>query len=400
MKNWIGALVVSVIFTAGMIPGPAQARSVSIPSVVVLVNLQPDGHAWVEETRTIQFDGRFTMGFYTLPKNTYGQITNFRIADELGYFELDDTFSEQERTYTIREDSNEYTFEYFFEAHNTTKTFTYTYMIENAIALYEDLGEFYWQLQGDGWDFQIGEFEALIAWDNPVPKDDYYVWAYGPLWGEVLKIDEQSVYLIVEALPPNTFVEIKLLLPASYYTFPATHTGSLLEKTLEEEMKKAEQANLEREKAQQMIARQEAQRSQRESSGQVVQIILYLIALALVIYYFYLYFKYGKEHKVPKEHIYYREPPDDLKPAIAGKLYYMNTWNDKFLQAILLDLIHRKHISFEKIGTTVFNRDKRLTFHKNEDDALEPYEEILLNKIFFTNVSKFFDYYLFFIWNL
>jgi len=76
----------------------------------------------------------------------------------------------------------------------------------------EDYGEFYWKLQGVGWDKKIGLFESTIRLLTPVPMDDYYVWAHGPLWGNIEKVDDKTIYLKVDDVPEYTFVEARILI--------------------------------------------------------------------------------------------------------------------------------------------------------------------------------------------
>jgi fumarylacetoacetate (FAA) hydrolase family protein len=61
----------------------------------------------------------------------------------------------------------------------------------------------------------------------------------------------------------------------------------------------------------------------------------------------------------------------------------MNRWEDKFLQATMLDLIRRKRIKYEIISNEKFHQDKKLTQVDNDKDSLADYEFILLHRMIF-----------------
>jgi len=91
--------------------------------------------------------------------------------------------------------------------------------------------------------------------------------------------------------------------------------------------------------------------------------------------YFYLYNKYGKEYKVPKEYDYIREPPSDIKPAVLGHLLTFGSFNDTFLKATIMDLIHRGIINVEKDPNS--KNDYIFTLNKKEE-KLQAFEKILV----------------------
>ncbi len=355
----------------------AQAKkTVKIPSVDIQVQIQQDGSVRVIEKRSIEFIGDFSFGFYELPKGATGQITNFKVSEGGKDYTLMHSSNGDPGSYILTDFSSHLRVDYFFNASNEHKTFTFDYLIKNAVSVHEDYGEFYWKLQGDGWDFQVDSFTTQVQWQSPISKEDYFIWAHGPLWGNFTKTDEKNAYLQVAPVPPNTFVEIRVLLPVAYFSVTPT-SGTILTSVLEQEERWAQQANLERDQAQKMMR-----------YAHYLQILFYLLAILLIWNYFRLYFKYGKEHKLANEAIYYREPPSDLKPSIVGMLYNFQKYDQKYLQATMIDLIRRKHLKYDEIGNNAFTRDHQLTLLENNEDKLEDYEEVLLKKIIFERTSQ------------
>ncbi len=181
-----------------IIPTVAYARSISIPSVDITAVVHQDGTVSIEEKRTINFKGQFTFGEYDLFFEDGISIQNFTFADEEIPYQLTTSHRTDPHTYRIENLHNGIRVYYYFEADHEVKTFTYAYEIHNAVKIYEDMGHFYWELQGDDWDFEISAFNAIIKWESPIAMEDYFIWAHGPLWGEVQPKDEMHAKLWVE----------------------------------------------------------------------------------------------------------------------------------------------------------------------------------------------------------
>ena len=102
-----------------------------------------------------------------------------------------------------------------------------------------------------------------------------------------------------------------------------------------------------------------------------------------MLFYFFLFNKYGREHKIENTYIYYREPPSDLKPAIVGMLSSFQNYQNRFLEAILMDLIRRRHVQYEEIPGKRFTKDHRLTLLNQKEDSLEDYEVFMIEELMF-----------------
>ncbi len=127
---------------------------------------QPDGSAIVEEKRTYKFDGDFHFAYLYINKdsgnykNKNYEFSNFYIADEQNSYSMSD--SENEGTFFVRDEGSRYYIKWFYDAANTSKTFTIKYTIENAVLVHKDIAEFYWKLIGDEWDKGVSFVEAKI----------------------------------------------------------------------------------------------------------------------------------------------------------------------------------------------------------------------------------------------
>ena len=342
------------------------AKDYSIPNVKIEVTLNRDGSASFIEERTYSFDGSFSFGYYDLPKEGYDSLEEFLVYEGDTLYKKEN--SKLSQTYYIEDSGNYYRVNFFYDAFYETKTFKFVYKLKGVTKVYEDYGEFYFKLQGTGWDKKIGLFESYIKFLSPIPKENYFVWAHGPLWGKIEKVDEQTVYLRVEDVPANTFVETRILVPSDYFIEAKKLSGVIKDKVISEETKWARSSNLKR----------------------VFTSIFFWLPLAifiiLLIYIIYLYFKYGREYKVPKEYDYIREPPSNIKPAILGHLLTFGQFNDTFLKATMMDLIHRGVIDIEKDPNS--KNDYILKLNKNKEE-LQGFEKTLVEKILFDISDSF-----------
>ncbi len=342
------------------------AKDYSIPHVKIEVTLNKDGSASFIEERTFTFDGSFSFGYYDLPKEGYEKLEEFLVYEGETLYKKEN--SKLSQTYYIEDNGSYYRVNFFYDAFYETKTFKFVYKLNGVTKVYEDYGEFYFKLQGTGWDKKIGLFESYIKFLSPIPKENYFVWAHGPLWGRIDKVDEKTVYLKVEDVPPKTFVEARILVPSDYFTDAKKLSGVIKDKVINEETKWARSGNLKR----------------------IYSSILFwlplIIFILLLLYIVYLYFKYGKEYKIPKDYDYIREPPSDIKPAILGHLLTFGQFNDSFLKSTIMDLIHRGVIDIEKDPKA--KNDYILKLNKDKEE-LQGFEKILVEKILFDKGEQF-----------
>lgn len=366
MKKKILFLIFLSIFIILFSFKSSYAKDYSIPKVNIEVAINKDGSAFFIEERTYAFDGQFSFGYYNLPKQGFDSLEDFLIYEDETLYKKEN--SKLPKTYYIEDLGNYYKINFFYSASNETKAFKFVYKLNGVTKVYEDYGEFYYKLQGTGWDKTVGIFEAYIRFLSPIPIEDYYIWAHGPLWGKIEKVDEKTVYLKVEDIPANTFLEARILIPSYYFSEAKKLSGVIKDKVVNEETKWAKSSNLKR------------------VLNNIFFYLPIIIFLLLLYYIFYLYFKYGKEYKVPKVYDYIREPPTDIKPAVLGYLLTFGQFKDTFLKATIMDLIHRGVINVEKDQN--LKNDYIFTLNKNKEE-LASYEKILVEKILFDENDSF-----------
>jgi len=349
-----------------------KAKDYYINKVKIDVTINKDGSAYFIEERTFTFDGVYTYGYYDLPKKGFDSLEEFLVYE--GDTPFNNDHSEKPQTYYIDDMFSSYRIKFFYYAENETKTFKFIYKLKGVTKVYEDYGEFYWKLQGDGWDKEVKIFESTIKFLSPIPIDKYFVWAHGPLWGEIKKLDERNVFLNVKNVPPNTFVEVRILIPSSYFENVELIKGNILDKVLREEMKWASESNIKRVFA---------------ILNFYAPFVGFIFFIILIIY---LYLKYGREYKIKKDYIYIREPPSDIKPGVLGFLMSFGVFKDSFLKATIMDLIHQGLINIEEDSSSkrkeILFTLNRENYEKNKENLSE-FENILIKNILFDKKDSF-----------
>ncbi len=182
-------------------------------SVTIKVNINKDGSFDVIEKRTYKFIGAFSWGTYWLQKSGFSSLENFKISDESSQYI--NNSSGNPGTYSFTEDSNKYTATYYYSALNEQKTFTFSYKINGGIKVYQDVADFNWKLVGTGWDKKTDYFEAYVYLPSKVNENELYVFGHGPTNGIIEKIDGSGAHYKLTNLPPNTYVEARVVFPSN-----------------------------------------------------------------------------------------------------------------------------------------------------------------------------------------
>lgn len=99
-----------------------------------------------------------------------------------------------------------YSIKFFYKAENEDKIFYFKYKVLGGINSYLYVSDFYWKVIEDRWERDTKYFECKIYLPEDVDKNNYYVFAHGPLWGNIEKIDGKGALLIIKNLPKNCFV--------------------------------------------------------------------------------------------------------------------------------------------------------------------------------------------------
>lgn len=321
------------------------------------ITIREDGSAAFIETRTVGFHGDYEFSRYgrnyNCPENSpIIEMGVLMDGVELSPLEEPDNDNRPENTYAVEWLDAGCILTIYHRTRRDSRTFEIQYEVENVITLYDDIGEFVWDLTSAEEISDIGQLTAVVT----IPEgagEEFRIWAHGPLNGTFLKnedSDKQANLQVVD-IPTDNPVDIRVTAPATLFTGGYRKEGNYLEEVLEVEQSLADQANAERkaqEEEERRWAEMEAQWQKEkeqwerdhpfqawledfqdkmfEWTGLIVLCLTFFGPFPLGIF---ITSKIGKQaakrelEKLRKErHVlpYYRSLPSDIPPALADEL--------------------------------------------------------------------------------
>lgn len=329
------------------------AKDYYFPNVTITIYIREDGYFDVIEKRTYDFWGEFHWATYTLEKKGFERIENFTISDENGPYVQTQFETDAPGTFVFQDQGDRYYAKFFYNAYNTRKTFTISYKVIGGIKVYKDVADFYWKLISSGWDRKTSFFEAFVYLPNKVDEKDLKVFGHGPLNGVVERIDGNCAHYIVKDVPPNTFIEARVIFPSSILPKANVIPQNELNEIMQEELYLGIATDV-----------------RNIVTGPIGFVFLWGIFFAI---YLYLYINFGREPKPSKEVIYTREPPQDLPPAIVGYLIRVKEVLPIDLTATILYLVKKGYITLkikeEEKDFIIFKKKEQVIyFYKTNKD--------------------------------
>lgn len=233
---------------------------------------------------------------------------------------------------------------------SATRTYKIYYTVKNAVKVYNDCTELYWQFVGTENEIDGDKVTGTIKIPyNSLDIDKVRVWAHGPLNGDIKKISNNEVYFTLPSLSSGRMVEIRIVTDEDIYSTDNHVRVNKLDSILKEETVWADKANKEREKDE-LIANISA-----------IVIVVFNVVLGLcLIKKTSTYIKEGKTipkmEKYSSDLKYYRDIPNEKNatPARCDYLYNFrrsssNIEMNKVFPAIMLDLATRGYLEFRLI---------------------------------------------------
>ncbi|MGM9680050.1 MAG: DUF2207 family protein, partial [Eubacteriales bacterium] len=178
-----------------------------------------------------------------------------------------DNENRPENTFAVEDtDEGNTVYIYFRQQGSGTRIFKISYRVENAVKIYSDVGEFFWNLTGKTGISDIGTLTATLTVPEGIPTEEFRIWAHGPLNGTFEKQSDGSAALQVDSIPLGTIVDMRCTLPADCFYGGWEQQGEGLDGILAEEKALADSANAKREEE----AREKANREAWEASHPVL----------------------------------------------------------------------------------------------------------------------------------
>lgn len=385
LKISIISLVVGLALNCSFLSGIALAdRSLTMDQIIVDAQVRPDASMLVTERITVDFSGQWN-GFYVKIPQGDTPITEVQVSENGQPYTFNPgTEYGPPGTFLTKLEGNNILIDWSINAYDQVRTFDVSYRVVNAVKIHPDVAELYRKFIGEANGNKISYVQVNLTLPPGAEQfgqgEDIRIWGHGPLNGEVEFAGPGAVVLKVKDLSPYTFMEGRVVMPASL--FPGAPAEAFtaepaLEKILAEEQGWADKANKERAMA-------------RVETGAGAGIVA--AALGIV---FMLWRRFGRKHPTIFDGDYYRDLPANYSPAELSVLWNFKAMNANDITATIMDLARRQFLFLEEdtvqvkrlLGSkevTTF----RLSFmpapepaalRKPEEATLRPHEEELID---------------------
>ncbi len=331
-------LFMGLLLTLAFLPGDAQAeRSLTMDQIVVDAQVLPDASMQVTERITVDFSGKWN-GFYVEIPQGDTPITEVKVSENGQPYEFNPgTEYGEPGTYLIKNEGNQIVIDWSISAYDQIRTFDVSYRVINAVKIHSDVAELYRKFIGEANGNRISSVLVNLKLPPGTEQfkqgEDIRIWGHGPLTGEVNFAGSDTVVWLVNNLPPYTFLEGRVLMPASLFTAAPgeAYTGqAALATILAEEAGWAKEANQQR-----ILAKLEL----ALGAG--------IVAGALGVA-FLLWRRFGRKHQVSFDGDYYRDLPASYSPAELSVLWNFKKMKAQDITATILDLARRKFLFLEE----------------------------------------------------
>ncbi|SHH13043.1 DUF2207 domain-containing protein [Clostridium grantii] len=348
-----------------------DTKSFSVDFLNIEATVQEDGNMQVRETRTLTFkNGPFTRAFIDIPKKGSNELRNISISEGDKIYEYtEDITNRPDGFFNVSETYDKYHIEWYYNVVEGTKVFNVDYLVVDAVKVYNDTAELYWNFVGDENAVDAKEVEVIVHLPQGANKDAIKVFGHGPLQGQVSIINETEAMWKTTNLPKNRFLETRILFPIEIVPNSQNKEDkNAYDEIMEEEKVWADEAD--------------AERAKHKMLG-LVNLVLVVVTLVIIIV---LYMKNGKKLKPKVKYDYYRELPGKYSPAEMVVLMTFGKVTSPALSATIMDLARKGFISMEIQGQ---GKKSDVIFHKlkNINGTLIQHEKYIFNFLFST-VSK------------
>ena len=385
MKKILFSLFVFLCF-----PIITLAADYTIESYIIDVNILENGDAEVSEIFLVNgslINGYKMNLFYESTASSLhaSDISNIKIsgknASSISFNTFSDIFTEYELVnhaidglvdkYTVTPLDSGYEILMYHPLNGERYVFKLDYTLEDVVIGHNGFAEFYWNFFSGELSDNIHDLQVRVTLPGLDESDTFRFWAHGPLSGKINDASSNTnniVLATIDELEANGILDIRITFDNRLVNNLSEYSADTLDDIIEEETKRAEEANALREDIR-----------FKYYTALVATVIFYIALVASAIY---IYIKYDKERKPIFKLKYNREFIDGYNVEVVDYLMHKNI-TENALSASIMNLIYKKNIKVEKIEQT---KDDYL-FTLISRDKLNDTENALVDFLF-TNVGK------------
>lgn len=362
----------------------AQGKDYRMSALDMELRLNEDGSMQVREDREFTFDGDFSFVYRFFPLDGKASFSNLRVFE--GDQEYTESDSEAPGTMKITENGTKKELRLFFEASDTTRTFTFRFTADGATEKYRDNALFYYQLISDEWDQSIHHIRARIYPPEPLPEGEPAHWVHGSLDAVSQILEDGIIQVTLDRLPANSYLELRALYPAGVFPGLPVIEKEIREEVMEEAAALTEEANRLRREAMEKKAREEARHQRGKQLVLPVSLLYILIWVTLLR-------KYSKKPSLSEKPGAFTRLPAKDKPAIVNYLMNRTEVNGNAMVSTLFHLAYRGFVRLESteetkkgfFGTRKLTKTSFIlnrTYWETHKENLLPFENELLHFLF------------------
>ena len=357
MKKKYLFMILFIVIVFLSISNPSYAGSQKMKNLAFDVVLNEDGSMDVTENWNIRVSNTNTLfKTFQMDSSKYSGITNVIVEKDIGNNEtreLKQIYSEMYHVtkdcfYALKNKDGKFEIAWGVGLDNSTQTVKYkiSYKVLDAVKVYNDCTELYWQFLGTDNGIPVDKLTGTIKLPSAVKNiDNLRIWAHGPLNGEIQKIDNSTVKFTIDDLADETMVEVRLVTQGVELFTESTNrvNQNKFDSIIAEETEWADEANQKRDRA--------------RFINNAINIGSIVVALFLLTRFFKVINKIKNKPKLKPEveYEYFRDIPDEnATPGEAAFLYYFqggrtSSHMGEIFSATILNFSLKKVLEFEQI---------------------------------------------------
>lgn len=337
--GFAAVLVLLGALAASPVQGRSKSKSYSIPRLEIQARLGADGRMRVRESRSYDFDGRFSYAYITLPKDDRYQFGDFAVAEGPVVYEA--STEDSPGTFRVTDDGDALEIRWFFRAKNEVRTFDFSYTVQGAVHRFEDAAVLYYRFVGPGWRVSSRNVTLRVVPPESPLAEAPSCWVHGPLWFESGVRYDGVIDVSLDRLKKKEILELRALYAPEAFSQIWLEAGNIRESVERDEAVLAQNLEARRDRS---IARAAALK-ERQQWGK--WLLLGLVAAGLWGWWT-LRARYRHvPHVAPVEPMRYG-PPESTPPALVAYLVNAKQITGQALVATLFDLARRGLLVLEE----------------------------------------------------
>lgn len=259
---------------------------------------------------------------------------------------------------------------------SATRKYLISYKVNDAIAIYNDYAELYWQFIGDEFEIPANHVKGTILLPQKAEsKEDIRVWGHTEdLNGTIYATSSNKIEFEINNYRGGKYVEVRSLFPTYIVqNSERTYNKNIYNEVISEETKWADDAN--------------ARRARRENSFKIIAGIIFLVSIIFII----KIFKNIKKLKNMPKRIkpttqleYFRELPYEDATAAEALFIMSNGYDTSFassFSANVMNLTLKKFLTLEVIEkkTSFSSGNVKIIILEKDENELKRDEKVTLD---------------------